>query len=213
MSDFKYTVIRSRRKSFSIKITDDNDIIVRAPLNASQKDVDRVIEKKSAWMRKVFAFNDSNALLRCDVSEYRAAYVDGEIVPVIKSTRNFIDGKGVHVTCEAGFKAAYVNSLSENFMYRFHKTQAETSLKCTGAAFRSYKSRWGCCDANNAIMFNFKLLMLPHDYQHYVMVHELCHTVHHDHSTHFWKLVALYEPRYKALRAGLKKYAFLARLY
>ena len=55
--------------------------------------------------------------------------------------------------------------------------------------------------------------MLPQSVQKYVMVHELCHTVHHDHSKEFWQLVSRFMPDWKRYRAELKKYTFLIRLY
>ncbi len=213
MIDFNYTVIRSRRSSYTIRITDDNKIIVRVPLTATQSDVETLLEQKRAWIRKAVAFNRENPLARREVLDMKAAYVNGALVPVFSSRRNYIDAEGVHISSGAGFKTAYVNSLGGDFIRRFRETEALTALRSSAVAFRDYKSRWGCCDADDGITFNYKLLMLPPDYQRYVMIHELCHTVHHDHSAAFWALVGRFEPRYKALRSGLKKYSFLAKLY
>ncbi|MGC1525969.1 MAG: M48 family metallopeptidase, partial [Phormidesmis sp.] len=52
---------------------------------------------------------------------------------------------------------------------------------------------------------NFKLLFLPRPLVHYVLVHELCHTVHMNHSKHFWALVAKKQPDYQWRRDALKK--------
>lgn len=213
MARFEYTVQRSSRKTYSIKVTEDNKIIVRAPARATQRDIENVVAEKRAWIEKALAFNSANTLAGQRVKDYAEAYVRGERVPVIKSTRNFIDGQGVHVTSPRGFKAAYVNSLGEEFLSRFKGEEARCGLHSAGVGFRAYKSMWGCCDAKGNIVFNFKLLMLPPELQRYVMVHELCHIVHRDHSPSFWQLVEKFEPSYKLLRKEMKRYNFLSKMY
>lgn len=213
MAKFDYTLIRSDRKTYSIKITENNQIIVRVPRYARQADVDRLLAEKSRWIERTLAFNSTNGLALEGVRDYRQAYVGGELFPVFYGSRNFIDGAGVHVKNINGFKAAYVASLGGQFAEEFKRLQAACSLGAASVSFRSYKSRWGCCDARDNIVFNFKLLMLPLALQSYVMVHELCHTVFHDHSANFWGLVSQFMPDWKRRREELKRYAFIVRLY
>ena len=213
MIRFNYSVIRSRRKSFTVKVTAENEVIVRAPLSASDAAVERVLLEKQRWLQKALAFNAANAKRAEDAASYKTAYVDGIAVPVIFGSRNRVAADGVHVTSPSSFRAAYVGSLGDAFIARFRDVERQTGLKSSSVSFRAYKSRWGCCDGSNAITFNFKLMMLPRHIQRYVMVHELCHTVHHNHSADFWSLVGRFEPRYKQLASELKKYTFIAKLY
>jgi len=64
---------------------------------------------------------------------------------------------------------------------------------------RSQRSRWGSCSRRRAISLNQKLLFVPPPLVRYVFLHELCHTVHFDHSPAFWAFLAQREPRWKAL--------------
>lgn len=61
-------------------------------------------------------------------------------------------------------------------------------------SIRGQKTVWGSCSANKNIQLNYKILFLPESLAHYILVHELCHTIHLNHSANFWKLVAHYIP-------------------
>lgn len=69
------------------------------------------------------------------------------------------------------------------------------------------KSRWGSCSSKGDLRFNFRLIMAPKEILDYVVVHELAHRVHMDHSARFWALVGDYCPDYKRLRKQLKQTA------
>ena len=75
-----------------------------------------------------------------------------------------------------------------------------------GMAVRSQRTRWGSCSKRKTISLNLKLIFLPQDLARCVLVHELCHTVHLNHSPKFRALLERHEPdcaRYeKELRAA-----------
>jgi predicted metal-dependent hydrolase len=68
------------------------------------------------------------------------------------------------------------------------------------------KSRWGSCSKKGNLNFNYKLIYLPKEVLDYVIVHELCHLVHLNHSGAFWSLVEEQIPDWKKVRNDLKRY-------
>jgi predicted metal-dependent hydrolase len=61
---------------------------------------------------------------------------------------------------------------------------------------RDQRSRWGSCSTTGTLSFNWRLVLAPHDVLDYVVVHEVCHLVEHNHSKSFWSLVAKRRPGY-----------------
>ena len=73
-------------------------------------------------------------------------------------------------------------------------------------SIREQKTRWGSCSAKKNLNFNWKLMLAPPDVLDYVVVHELCHLVHMDHSQAFWALVGSVLPDYRVRRRWLKEH-------
>jgi predicted metal-dependent hydrolase len=81
----------------------------------------------------------------------------------------------------------------------------ELQLPYSGVTLRGQKSRWGSCSARHHINLNYALLFLPPHCVRYLFVHELCHTVHLNHSARYWALVASKEPEYRRLENELRQ--------
>lgn len=108
-------------------------------------------------------------------------------------------------------------ALCRRVLGRFLLVQAESRLPAflnelsrkTGLAYkrvriRRQRSRWGSCSAQAAISLNAALMFLPWHLTRYVLVHELCHTVHLNHSRAFWDLVARHDPDYRSAEREMR---------
>ncbi|MDE2150067.1 MAG: M48 family metallopeptidase [Gammaproteobacteria bacterium] len=73
-----------------------------------------------------------------------------------------------------------------------------------GPRIADQRSRWGSCSAGGLISLNWRLVMAPAEVLRYVVVHELCHRRHHDHSPRFWRLVARQMPGFESPRRWLR---------
>ena len=80
----------------------------------------------------------------------------------------------------------------------------------TRVSFRRARTRWGSCSSRNTLSLNTHLMMLPDELIDYVIIHELAHIQHKNHSRDFWSLVAHYLPDHTTLRKQLRDFeAFL----
>jgi hypothetical protein len=76
-------------------------------------------------------------------------------------------------------------------------------VRPTGMQVKAYKARWGSCKTDGQIQFNWRLIHGPAEVIDYVVVHELCHILQHNHSPAYWSEVARVMPDYKIKRKWL----------
>lgn len=84
-----------------------------------------------------------------------------------------------------------------------HAVSDQLGLPFESVRIRTQKSRWGSCSARRTISLNSKLLFLPPELVDHLMIHELCHTRHMNHSPQYWKLVQQFQPEYRRLEKRL----------
>lgn len=80
----------------------------------------------------------------------------------------------------------------------------KTQLSYHKVTIRDQHTVWGSCTSKKSINLNYKLIFLPKPLVDYVMIHELCHTKHLNHSEKFWNLVAFFDPHWKQHRQELR---------
>ena len=210
---FDYCIIRSKRKTLSISVSVDNKITVRCPYTMQNSDIETFINSKSQWVLKVLAENNLKRADNESILNFREILIGGQKFPLVFGERNKIDGGTVYVKNVSSIKKILVKYFAGELKSFAEQISTQVKLQATDFSIRSYKSRWGCCDKKGVITFNCLLIMLPRYLQRYVIIHELCHTVHFNHSQKFWSLVAKFEPEYKFCRKNLKSFNYLTKLY
>lgn len=91
----------------------------------------------------------------------------------------------------------------ENRVVYYH---AFTGGNYTSITVRDQKSRWGSCSSRGTLSFNYRLIFAPPRVLDYVVVHELCHLTHMNHSKDFWSMVASVMPDYKIYKKWLREH-------
>lgn len=88
---------------------------------------------------------------------------------------------------------------------RLYDLSEQMGMHYQRVTIRSQQSRWGSCSSRGTISLNDRLMLLPASWVDYVLVHELCHTEHMNHSPAFWRRVADFYPDYQQAEQGLNK--------
>ena len=210
---YSYEIVRSPRKSISIIISNRNEITVRCPWGMPESKIREYLDSKSHWIDKVINKNARLLAVNDDIMEKRCVYFNGAKLPLILSDKNRIAPEAVYVKNYEDIGNLYKIHCSEEFFKSVDVLARLTRLTPNSVGIRKYTGRWGCCDSKNNLVFNYILFMLPPRVQRYVIIHELCHILCHNHSPAFWKLVSEFEPDYKKLKQQLSDFGFLIDLY
>jgi predicted metal-dependent hydrolase len=83
----------------------------------------------------------------------------------------------------------------------------------TRITIKEQRKRWGSCSSLGRLNFNWRIIMLPQSVLDYIVVHELCHLVHHNHSRDFWNLVGSILSDYQECKQWLKLNGFRAFIW
>ena len=170
-------LIRSKRKTISIEITPDAQVIVRAPVYASVSEINRVIGEKADWTDK--HLKKMSELQKKRSEEPVQELTSQDIKLLTTRAKRIIPQR---VKYYAGIMGVEYGRIT----------------------IRMQKSRWGSCSSKGNLNFNCLLMRTPDEIIDYVVVHELCHLKEMNHSPRFWAEVEKIFPDYKERRKWLK---------
>ena len=214
---------RSKRKTLSLTVLKDGNIIVKAPISMSDRMINKFIEDKQAWIREKLSIVKENKNKYEDILSLEKFLLFGNRYKVLKSQVKQIetndkfeiviptkvDDSKVLRTLVLWYKKVAKKFLSERLQF----IEEKIKLKSTALRFSDSKGRWGSCNSFGTIHLNWRVVMLPPKIIDYVIVHELCHLKQMNHSKDFWSLVAKFLPEYEKQKKEIKEYSFLLGLY
>lgn len=106
----------------------------------------------------------------------------------------------------AAIERWYRRQAAEEIRPRLDEAAAAVGGKYTKLSIRNQRTRWASCSTSGMMSFNWRLLLGPVEVLEYVIWHEACHLVHHDHSRRYWALVEQHLPTYRAPRLWLRRH-------
>lgn len=173
----QYKLIRSDRKTVSLQVR-NGEIVVRAPRRLSKSAIDRFVQKHADWIRKQQE-KQSQAKAAAPQSA-RAVLTEQEHEELKNRAKTVFAERVAHYAPLVGVSYGRIT-------------------------IRTQKTRWGSCSAAGNLNFNCLLLLAPPEVLDSVVVHELCHRKHMNHSKAFYAEINRVMPDYKARHAWLKQ--------
>ena len=189
---YLYTLIRSARRSLSLQIAKTGEIVVRAPLRYSFEKIELFLHEKSRWIEKhQEKTRERNIQKEADKWYYflfwerlfRWEMTDTAVIKLSKETlRKYVDKRLPELLSGKSFKRSIAN-----------------------IRINSARTRWWSCSSKGTLSFSYRLIAFPEETIDAVIVHELSHLSHANHSKRFWDLVYSILPDYEARVKILKK--------
>lgn len=220
-SRIPYAVIRSRRSTADIVIERDGQVVVRAPEWADDDCVAHIVDSKAYWIHRTLAewreLNVSRVVREFKNGEgfpylgrsYRLQLVDNPKQPLqlkdgqFKLGRSLAedDGKAAQEAFRAFYTARGIGRLRERVLYFAPKA----GVQPTDVEVCELGHRWASCSPRGKVAFHWKCMMAPQTIIDYIVVHELCHLHHRDHTSAFWNEVDKIMPDFVERKAWLAK--------
>jgi len=176
-----YVLIRSKRRTMSLRVTEEG-LVVRAPLRLPAAEIDRFVASKERW-------------IAARVSEIEA----------LRKERAAFEGMLGGAEAHARFAEECKARAKREIPARAWALAAAMGVRPVSVRVGSARTRWGSCNAKGCINFSWRIIFADRDTIDYVIIHELAHLKHLNHSKAFWGVVARYMPDYGVQRAKLRE--------
>ena len=177
MNRFPVKVIRSRRKTISLQITPEGQVLLRSPYGVSKEELQRFVDEKRDWLNK----NLQKVQQRQQEVSHAGSLSPEEIRALADRAKDIIPQRVAHFAPLVGVTYGRIT-------------------------IRNQRTRWGSCSGKGNLNFNCLLMLAPPEVLDYVVVHELCHRKEMNHSPRFWAEVARVLPDYQQRRRWLKEH-------
>lgn len=169
-------IIRSDRRTLSMEITRSGQVVIRAPKQMTEAEIQKFVQEKSGWLKKHLQKRETEQ----EALKETGRFTDEEIGKMIRLAKQVIPDKVAYYARLMGV------------------TYGRISI-------RRQRSRWGSCSREGNLNFNCLLMMAPAEVLDYVVVHELSHRLEMNHSPRFWAHVGDVLPDYRKAKKWLKE--------
>ncbi len=212
-------IIRSCRRTLSVSVDARGRVIVRAPHRYAQERIFAFLQEKERWIRRKQSERKGAGIeLPSDNLQGYTFSLLGKPVKItlVEGKKIGFDGENIYLPKEKS-EERLVKWLRENAKRIFTQVTegkaAQMGVRYSSIAVTSARTRWGSCSGKDALRYTFRLLYCPKEIIEYVVVHELSHIRHKDHSKAFWQEVAGQIPDWKERRAWLKGHGIFMEIF
>ena len=228
---FDYTIRLSSRKSAAIEVR-AGKVLVAAPLRATQTELKQWVAAKADWIRDKLAqqcqrhlqvpqrsftdgepwpWLDETLTLHIDPGSKTGCRRDGQALRVTLSKRTLASDKPNALHVQKALQDWYLQQAQTLLAAKTEAVCRQLRLRypqtrCQRVQLRRTKSKWGHCTRQGVIQYNWLVTQAPEWVVDYLVVHECCHLVHHNHSRSYWALVGSLYPNYATARRWLQEH-------
>lgn len=201
--NYEIIIEKKNNKNIYIKVKDDLKIYVSTSYLTPKFAIKNLIDKNKNKIIKMINYQENK------LQKQKDYYYLGRKINIIKSDvkKPYLDYDNLYVKSKDDIDKWYLKMSKLVFKERLDIVYNNFSkiVPYPNLVIRKMKTRWGVCNKNlEKITLNYNLIYMDRKYIDYVIVHELSHFIHFDHSKDFWKLVEENEPNYKQIRKEMR---------
>lgn len=209
VSGIEISIKKSNRKTLSIFIERDGSVSALVPSHLSEIEIQQVIKSKEYQIHKNLAqwvqLNERRVLREYVNGQsflyfgrnYRLKLVDGKLGRIEFTKGSLILSKNEINEANELFIEFYKSKLKEKLSPIINRYKDQIGVSPNEIKIMELKNRWASCTTKGNLNFHWKCAMAPMDVLIYIVVHELTHLIHLDHSPEFWNEVDKVLPNYE----------------
>lgn len=177
-------------------------VCVSAPLNVSKKIIDDFVQEQEAWIKNQLDKNTQskeNDLICLLGNEYRLHYINQKMC--------YVAGNALYLYPDKTLIQKFLKQNAKKYIdLRFEFFCEQLNIHNISLQYGFYKSKWGSCTpSKHKICFNVNLIFMPLEFVDAIILHELAHLYHLNHSKDFYNLLCTWMPNYKEIVKENKK--------
>lgn len=201
--EYEVVIIKKNNKNTYLRVTEDLKIYVTTSRFATKIGIKKIIENNEESIKKMInnqkQKNKKNEHFNYLGNQYEVFIDDVEGIKFLEDSIFVESNTYLEKWLKKQIKTLFQQQL-DNYYNIFEEKIPYPKLK-----IRNMKTRWGVCNIrDNSVTLNSKLIEFDIEKLNYVIIHELSHFIHFNHSKEFWNLVSKYEPNYKRIRKEMK---------
>jgi predicted metal-dependent hydrolase len=220
---FDCIIIRQdRKKTASVQVSPSNEVSIIVPKDLAIDKIKSLIKRKTPWILSKIKFNQE-----VKYPHKPKEFVSGEAfqylgrnyrLKVLSGTKERVELKNGRLNvCISNANGDFSDEKLKRLLTAWYVKNAERKLKerilryaerldvtYKDVKVKSFKRQWGSCSTKGELAFNWRIIIAPISIVDYVIVHELCHRLFHDHSKEFWKHLQRIMPDYKVRKEWLR---------
>ncbi len=191
LDDIPITIQKSKKiKTLSLNITPSLEVILKMPNSCSQARANAFLKEQEAWLKKtLLAMQEKHSLLRTTLEKYQNKIL---VFDEVKNANDYT------LTDLKKILKTYLERKLPLIAQKMQTAYIHFSIRNNAKVL-------GSCSYHNRLSFALLLVCAQKEAIDYVIIHELAHTIHKNHSQNFWRCVKIFCPNYRALREHLKQ--------
>ncbi len=223
-----YQLSYTDRETLAIHVHPDLRVTVEAPLDSDFSEIEKRLHKRASWILRQ---QQNFRRFSFDIPPRR--YVSGEThrflgkqyqlkVLQCENEKEYVKMDREHIlvgVCDKSDQERVKKQLTNWYRQRAYEIFCERveawfprferyGIRYPEVTVRQMRSQWGSCSVQGKMNLNLKLVMVPRQFIDYVIVHELCHLIEHNHGSSFYALMSRIMPDWEEKRESLNKFEF-----
>lgn len=213
MEDFNIERKPSKGRNISLVVYQNGKVVLKHPAKVPKKQLDEFLFEKREWILSKLKQLPKDIPKKLKFENEEKTHIFGNLttIQLLPKGKYNLSGEAIQIPKTKSEKSqiqkgklVFRDLLLKKIEPMVQSTSFALNTEVTKISIKPMRSLWGSCNSKNQISLNLSLIHCPEQIIEYIILHEIAHTIEHNHSSKFWKIVESQNPNYKIAEKWLK---------